>query len=328
MPGRIGIVANPDSGKDIRRVVAHASVFDNRQKVSIVRRAVLGAVAGGCSDFVYLPDSHGLVEAAFDGLDADASFESLNGEWSAAAADTTLAATLMREAGCGVVITLGGDGTNRAFAKGWLDAPLIPISTGTNNVFPQMIEGTVAGAAAGCIASGKIDAASVASPCKVIHAAAEDEWDDLALVDAVLLNEPFLGAKPLWQAHRLRTIVLTRAEPASAGMSAVGGFVSPLSGAEDCALVLQIGPGGRTVTAPIAPGLYADVPVAEASRLALGKVVELPGPGVLAFDGERERWLRSGQAARCRVLRDGPRVVDVARTLRLAAAAGAFVTGA
>jgi len=34
----IGIIANPASGKDIRRLVAHASVFDNREKAHIVRR--------------------------------------------------------------------------------------------------------------------------------------------------------------------------------------------------------------------------------------------------------------------------------------------------
>ena len=65
------------------------------------------------------------------------------------ALDTISAARALRDKGCDVVITLGGDGTNRAFALGWRDAPLIPISTGTNNVFPVLCEATVAGAAAG-----------------------------------------------------------------------------------------------------------------------------------------------------------------------------------
>lgn len=34
----IGIIANPQSGRDIRRLVAHASVFDNEEKVNIVER--------------------------------------------------------------------------------------------------------------------------------------------------------------------------------------------------------------------------------------------------------------------------------------------------
>ncbi|HEY5871002.1 MAG TPA: ATP-NAD kinase, partial [Candidatus Tectomicrobia bacterium] len=38
----VGIIANPSSGKDIRRLVAHGSVFNNNEKVNIVRRVLLG----------------------------------------------------------------------------------------------------------------------------------------------------------------------------------------------------------------------------------------------------------------------------------------------
>ena len=46
MMGPIGIIANPASGKDIRRLVAHASVFDNQEKRNILRRAIHGAQRG------------------------------------------------------------------------------------------------------------------------------------------------------------------------------------------------------------------------------------------------------------------------------------------
>ena len=55
--------------------------------------------------------------------------------------------------GASCIITLGGDGTNRAVAKTCGDTPLLPISTGTNNVFPFMVEGTLAGMAAGVVAT-------------------------------------------------------------------------------------------------------------------------------------------------------------------------------
>ena len=41
-----------------------------------------------------------------------------------------------------VNLILGGDGTSRAFVKGWRDASLLPLSTGTNNVFPRLAEAT------------------------------------------------------------------------------------------------------------------------------------------------------------------------------------------
>ena len=71
--GPIGIIANPASGKDIRRLVAHGSVFDNQEKRSMVRRAVLGALAAGAGEFLFMPGPHRLVEDAFDGPIPDAS---------------------------------------------------------------------------------------------------------------------------------------------------------------------------------------------------------------------------------------------------------------
>ena len=48
----VGLIANPASGKDIRRLVAHASVFDNEEKRNIVRRVILGAAAAGADRFL------------------------------------------------------------------------------------------------------------------------------------------------------------------------------------------------------------------------------------------------------------------------------------
>ena len=45
---------------------------------------------------------------------------------------------MLLELGVKCIITLGGDGTNRAVAKGCGDTPIIPVSSGTNNVFPSM----------------------------------------------------------------------------------------------------------------------------------------------------------------------------------------------
>ncbi len=225
----------------------------------------------------------------------------------------------MRAAGCAVLVTLGGDGTNRAVARGWLDAPLVAVSTGTNNVFPSMVEGTVAGAAAGLIAGGAVPLGEVAAQSKRVHIVVEGEADDLALVDAALVEGTFVGARALWEPERLRLVVLTRAEPAAIGLSALGGLLAPLDAEEDAGLMLTFGPGGVVVRAPLAPGLYQDVAVAAVERLALGEPVTVEGPGILALDGERERVLRPGQRAVLRVLRDGPWLVDVRRTLWTAA---------
>lgn len=322
--GPIGIIANPASGKDIRRLVAHASVFDNQEKRSIVRRAVLGAVAAGVERFFYMPDPHLIVEQAVEGLGVEATFEPVDSPRTGSALDTTRSAALLRKAGCAAVITLGGDGTNRAAAKGWRDIPVVAISTGTNNVFPRMMEATVAGAAAGLVATGALGLDEVARQAKTVRVEVEGAADDLALIDAVLLDEPFVGSKAVWQPSRLRTLVLARAEPAVVGLSAIGGLLSPVPDRDDAGLLVHIGPGGEEMLAPIAPGLFEAVPVALFRRLALGETVDFEGPGVIALDGEREVTLHRDQCARLRVLRDGPLVVDVAHALRLASCRGLF----
>ena len=317
------MVANPASGKDVRRLVARASVFDNQEKQAIVSRALIGAHAAGAREVAYLDDAHGLVGSALKDQDA-LQCTALDATRTATPLDTISAARALKDIGCAVVVTLGGDGTNRAFALGWPDAPLIALSTGTNNVFPCLLEGTVAGAAAGLIASGRIRIDEVAQQQKLIRVQIEGERDDLALIDAVLSRERFVGARALLAPELLDTALLTCADPAAVGVTAIGGLLRSVRRSDACGLRLSFGPGGTRVRAPIAPGLYREIAVAHFGPAQVGERIELAGPGVLAFDGERDRTLKAGQKAWMWVECAGPHVVDVWQTLELAAERGLF----
>ena len=318
-----GVVANPASGKDVRRLVARASVFDNQEKQAIVERALIGAEAAGASEFAYLDDPNGIVASAVR-ENGRLCAKPLDTTRTRTALDTITAARALKDLGCAAVITLGGDGTNRAFALGWPDAPLIPLSTGTNNVFPRLAEATLAGAAAGLIASGQLALSEVAAQQKAIQVTVDGERPDIALIDAVLSRERFVGARALLQPGQLDTALLTRAEPAAVGITAIGGLLHPLSRDADGGLLLRFGPGGERLRAPIAPGLYKTVEVAECRTVAADETVAAQGPGVLAFDGERDRALKPGQPIELKVERTGPWVVDIGQTLELAARKGLF----
>ena len=101
--------------------------------------------------------------------------------------DSTKAARLMVDAGVGCIFVLGGDGTSRAVAKGNAVVPILPLSTGTNNVFPYMIEATVAGLAGGILTSGQIslEEGCFRSPVLEVLDAANN-LVDIALVDAAV----------------------------------------------------------------------------------------------------------------------------------------------
>lgn len=329
--GPVGIIANPASGKDVRRLVARASVFDNREKSAIVRRALIGAIGAGCRPFVYLDDSHNIVGSAFDEVEEECDAAPLDVEITATARDTECAARQMQHRGCQAVLVLGGDGTSRAFARGWRGGPLIALSTGTNNVFPVFAEATVAGAAAGLIAGGHVAAKDVSQPCKILDVEIEDEPDEIALIDVVVSSERFVGARALLDATALQFAFLTRAETNAVGISALGGLLQPVSEKEDVGLYVVLGGGPMTkkIYAPIAPGLYEAVSVSQVRRFEFGERLEIEGPCMLAFDGERERMLASGQRAWVSVSRTGPAVIDIARTLALGAAGDAFtISGA
>ena len=76
--------------------------------------------------------------------------------------------------------------------------------------------------------------------------------------------------------------------------------------------------------APIVPGHFDTLTVACVEHVSDEHPVRLVGPGVLAFDGERDRVLGVGATAIVTVRRDGPLVVTVPDTLVCAAQFGLF----
>lgn len=321
----VGIIANPEAGHDIRRVVSHASTFTNQEKVYIIRRVLMGLAAAGVEQVAYLPEPVGLVPFALEGLKHGPRVEPLAMPVFGRPADSTEAARRLAALGAACIITLGGDGTNRAVARGCGDVPLVPISTGTNNVFPSLVEGTIAGLAAGVVASGRLDGLAAIRRRKRLEILVDGEPRDIALVDAAVSREPFTGARAIWDPATLEELVLTQAQPAAIGLSAIGGQLDPLDPDDAEGLHVRIGPGGGTVTAALAPGLLCAIPIAEHRRLRAGEGIRFSGRrGTLALDGEREVEFYPRHTIEVRLSHDGPRVVDIPAALRAAARIGLF----
>jgi len=325
--GTVGILANPMAGRDVRRLIGRALQQTPDMKRNQIQRAVVGAVAAGARRVLLMRDVFRAAESAIESLRLHADVALLDGPIETNAGDTRRNALALRDAGCGALIVLGGDGTNRQVALAWPDAPLIPLSTGTNNVFPEMLEATSAGAAAGLVAAGAVSIDEVSRRCKVVEVEYPNSETDLALVDVALLEGDHPGSLLAFDPTQLRDLVLTRAEPAAVGMSPIGGLLQPVGRDDPGGITVRCtapDAGGRPLLVPISPGLYRTAYVAHVAPLEEGVWTQVSGPGVVATDGDRMRMLGPRETARARVMRRGPRVIDVPRTLTLAAKRGIF----
>jgi predicted polyphosphate/ATP-dependent NAD kinase len=319
VPTTVGLIANPAAGRDIRRLTAHASLVPNHEKASIVRRVLHGLAAAGVDEVVYLADNAGIVAAAVDGAEPPLAMAALDLRTHGWASDSTEAARRLAAAGVGAIVTLGGDGTNRAVAAACGDVPLVAISTGTNNVFPTMVDGTVAGLAAGLVATGAVEPDLVTRRSKRVEVHAGGTTD-FALIDAAACTDAFIGTRAIWDARRVRALVLTRAEPWSVGLSAIGGSLRPLTPDEPNGLYVELG-DGPGVRAVVAPGVVACVPVRGWRLLELDEPVAFGSDArMVALDGERELAVDGGATAS--VAMTGPRVVDVQAALRAVSGSG------
>ena len=328
----VGIIANPAASKDIRRLVAQGRVVPDWEKVNTIRRMMLGMQSAGVTNIIAMPDSSHLVQRAADDPHLALDLQLLQMSALYNEGDTVRAAAAMGDMGVDCVITLGGDGTNRAVVKGCRTMPMIAISTGTNNVFPVLVEGTMAGLAAALVARGDVSIEDAAIRSKLLEIYIDGQAEDIALVDVALSKERFVATRAIWDINTLYEVFLTRAEPASLGLSSIGARLQPVSLADEGGLQYSLkdgagpGDGGERedtdtyIRAPIAPGMVPTVAISSWRRLAEGEKVAVERRNcTVALDGERAFTVNPNQQLEIQVRRDGPPVIDVGTVLRHAA---------
>ncbi|MCP3854267.1 MAG: ATP-NAD kinase [Actinomycetia bacterium] len=322
----VGIIVHSSSGKDIRRLVASGTVVTNQEKINAITRMLLAMDAGGVRAVEIMPDSTGIgrraiteVESELDQLEVGILDLSLV---TGTADDTLRAARRMHERHFSSVIVMGGDGTCRVASKGLVDTPLIPISTGTNNVFPQQAEGTLVGLAAAAFGTGWVPVQDCVVQAPRLEIRRSGELVDVALVDVVIVDGNDTAARAVWDPSLIRALFLTSPRSTSIGLSAIGGWLHPEQH-DGHGLHIRTGPGEFRVVAPIAPGLIREVPIASCEVFAPGSSVELDYDNVvIALDGEREFTPGRGEPLSVHYSRHGPAVLDVDSTLERAAVNG------
>jgi predicted polyphosphate/ATP-dependent NAD kinase len=331
----VGVVANPASGRDIRRLVAGASVFDNAEKGNMVYRLMVGLKAVGVERVLMMPAASGLSESLNRNLRSNAAnserqplpeLELIELTVRHCARDTVEAVQAMVEREVSAIVVLGGDGTNRVVARHCSDVPICTLSTGTNNAFPRMREATVAGLATGLVATGQVGD-KVMRREKILRVGLNGEPDhDCALVDVAVSAERFVGARALWRVRDISEVFVASASPDAVGLSAVAGLLDPIPRSAGYGLHLRLTDpeqADTVLSVPLAPGLVVPVGVAETKRIEPGEVVcTAPASGSLALDGEREIELSSDDQVEVRLDVDGPLTIGVEEVMQKAARHG------
>jgi predicted polyphosphate/ATP-dependent NAD kinase len=389
MQPAVGLVVNPSASRDIRRLTSLARTVDVHERVNQVARILQGLaacselVAGGLGPVRYMPESCRVVERAHEEIAHAGLLRRPRGEArrgddptpdharlaldpvlpKGAIADdavgTIRAAAAMARSGARCVVTVGGDGTNRAVAAGWPDAVICAVPGGTNNAFAPPLDPVAAGLAAGLFAADPTAFAAYARALPRLVVRAGEGAGKLgasfagtfALVDVAVVRGAWVGAHAVWDPATLVEAVVSRADPTVSGLAGLAGMVRPLPATDPedspCAVHLllgstDIGLGGnrpssategaaadrRTVLAPLGPGQLVPVVVRGSLVLATDETVRL-GPYAetvtLAFDGERELVVGPGTPIDVRIARSPLRLLDAVGLLRGAADRGALL---
>ena len=332
MPATVGVVANPASGRDIRRLVAGASVFDNAEKGNMVYRLMVGLKAAGVECVLMMPASSGLSESLNRNLQSNAAssdsqplpeLELVEMTVTHSARDTVEAVGAMVGRKVSAIVVLGGDGTNRLVARHCSDVPICTLSTGTNNAFPRMREATVAGLATGLVATGQVGDDALRRE-KILRVGLNGNPDrDCALVEVAVSARLFVGARALWRAGEISEVFVASASPNAVGLSSVAGLLGPILRSASYGLHIRLTDpeeAETVLTVPLAPGLVVPVGVAETRRIEPGEAVSIaPTSGSLALDGEREIELDPDDRVEVRLDTDGPFTIDVEEVMQEAA---------
>lgn len=330
----VGIIANPASGRDIRRLTAKASVFPTVEKANMIQR-VLGALgATGIARVLMMPDMTGIAASVQRALVAHRAethirwpeVEFIDMDISESVDDSFNAVDLMCRRGVAAIVVLGGDGTHRAVAMRCGQTPMATLSTGTNNAFPDLREATTAGFAAGLVASGRVEARDATRANKRLLVEAPGRHE-LALVDVCVTRHLHVASRALWEADSLDELFVAFAEADSVGLSSIAGLLQPVPRSAPHGLHVRFAnagqPDARRITAPIAPGLLARIRVAGFAQIPAGKTLGVSsGSGTVALDGEREIEFGPQDRISVRLDLEGPRTIDVALTMGVAAQRG------
>ncbi len=337
-PPLVGIIANPVSARDIRRIIASAGNMTIPDRANAVLRLLAGLAAGGVNRVVMMPERSGicaqllreLERAARQGKTGFAKLDFLEMPVTGKAADSSLAAKMMHETGVLAIVVLGGDGTHRVVVRECGNIPIASVSTGTNNAFAKMHEPTITGLAVGLAVTAMVPP-GVAFRCNKLLEVQVNGRRDIALVDVAIVNERFVGSRAIWRSDNFRELFVAFCEPGSIGMSSIAGLVTPVTREQPVGRHIFFSPPNKAsfaVNVPLAPGLMEVVGIDRIENIHFDQpVIVKASTGSIALDGEREITFSEKERVSVVLRQAAFQTIDISACMTHAASKGLFVQG-
>lgn len=329
----VGLIANPVSARDIRRVIANATALQITDRANIVLRVLSCLNACGVPKVYMMPENGGIrhhVRRGIDrvenqGLKHFPQLEYLDYKISGTVDDTLRAARTMQEKGVSAIVVLGGDGTHRAVIAACGEIPIAGISTGTNNAFPEHREPTITGLAVGLAATGRVPARTAFLANKKLVVRVNDR-EEIALVDVVVVTDRYVGARALWRTETFRELFVTFADPEVIGLSAIAGLLEPVTRLDNHGLHVRLGTDAEakiTLDTPIAPGYMRSIGIRDYRAMPVNRKFRPEiRDGSIALDGEREILFSHNDEVTIELVPDAFKTVNVGACMQYAAKHG------
>jgi predicted polyphosphate/ATP-dependent NAD kinase len=319
---KVGIIANPVSARDIRRIISHAGNLPINDRANIVLRILTGLYTTGVEEVLVMPELGGIRAQLLRTIERESKMGTfrfpkvtyLNMPVTGTAEDSVEAARQMHDQGVGAIVVLGGDGTSRVVVSACGNTPVAGVSTGTNNAFPELREPTVTGLAVGLAVTGQVPSKYAFSFNKRLEVRVNDKRE-IALVDVCVVAERYIGARAIWKTDNFRDLFVTFGRPDGIGMSSVVGLLAPLDRETPEGRRVQLVPVGETenrLSAPIAPGLIEDIGIGVVETMKPNQLYQPSvSEGSFALDGERELTFSETDDVSIRLQIDAFRTINV-----------------
>ncbi len=315
----VGIIANPLSGKDIRRLVANASVVSTHMKSNEILKLYAGLVAYGIKKVYVMPDYSDISRRAREQYSEKIETILINTNILDSEETTIQAAKEMEANKVGCIIVFGGDGTCRLVSKHIKETPILPVSTGTNNLFPLNLEGTVVGIAAAKFCLLK-NIEKYSKREKKLEIYENNKLTDSSLVDVVISRTPYIGSRAIWDIKNVDEIFISKVSYEGIGFSSIGYSLIKKDLSFNQGIHISLGQNDysnpQKIMSAIAPGKIEEIEILGWEEFDNNKNISVKlSSGTVALDGERTIEFNSSQKISVKLNIDGPYCLKVKEIL-------------